>query len=217
MRSAWIVVAHSSIDLAEYPNAENAYKNVLALTPADDETRPAVIDGLAASIYKQGEEARILKQVVAAEAAHAVFDGLTVERFAFDVTEHAERPVAVVDSLSLNDFVGTSLRATLAPYAEQPIRVGGVAALAATSDLADLDGPAFGVAAYGRLGEHQRPQTVLTVQVGRLLELEQVGVLHGHHLRSRARDRRHHPPYLAHRPAHRAPARRGHALRRALR
>jgi TolA-binding protein len=61
LRSAWAVVAHSSIDLAEYPNAENAYKNVLALTPADDETRPAVIDGLAASIYKQGEQANLLE------------------------------------------------------------------------------------------------------------------------------------------------------------
>ena len=61
LRSAWAVIAHSSIDLAEYPKAENAYKNVLALTPADDESRPAVIDGLAASIYKQGEQANLLE------------------------------------------------------------------------------------------------------------------------------------------------------------
>ena len=61
LRSAWAVVAHSSIDLAEYANAENAYKNVLALTPAEDESRPAVIDGLAASIYKQGEQANLLE------------------------------------------------------------------------------------------------------------------------------------------------------------
>ena len=61
LRSAWAVIAHSSIDLAEYPNAENAYKNVLALTPADHESRPAVIDGLAASIYKQGEQANLLE------------------------------------------------------------------------------------------------------------------------------------------------------------
>jgi len=61
LRGAWAVIAHSSIDLAEYPDAENAYKNVLALTPADDESRPAVIDGLAASIYKQGEQANLLE------------------------------------------------------------------------------------------------------------------------------------------------------------
>lgn len=57
LRSAWAVIAHSSIDLAEYENAEHAYVNVLALTEDNDETKPAVIEGLAAAIYKQGETA----------------------------------------------------------------------------------------------------------------------------------------------------------------
>lgn len=61
VRSAWAVIAHSSIDLAEYPNSEQAYMNVLALTPSDDESRPAVVDGLAAAIYKQGEQANLLE------------------------------------------------------------------------------------------------------------------------------------------------------------
>lgn len=61
LRSAWAVVAHSSIDLAEYQNAEHAYMNLLALTPEEDEARPAVIDGLAAAIYKQGEQANLLE------------------------------------------------------------------------------------------------------------------------------------------------------------
>jgi len=60
-RSAWAVVAHSSIDLAEYPDAEHAYSKVLDLTPVDDESRPAAIDGLAAAIYKQGEQANLLE------------------------------------------------------------------------------------------------------------------------------------------------------------
>jgi len=60
-RSAWAVIAHSSIDLADYQNAERAYTNVLELTPADDESRPAVVDGLAAAIYKQGEQAGLLE------------------------------------------------------------------------------------------------------------------------------------------------------------
>lgn len=61
IRSAWAVTAHSSIDLAEYQDAEQAYTNVLALTPADDETRASVIEGLAAAIYKQGEQANLLE------------------------------------------------------------------------------------------------------------------------------------------------------------
>ena len=65
-RSAWAVVAHSSIDTAQYQNAEHAYANVLELTPEDDESRPAVIDGFAASIYKQAEQANLLKDYRAA-------------------------------------------------------------------------------------------------------------------------------------------------------
>ena len=65
-RSAWAVIAHSSIDIAEYPNAEVAYTNVLQLTDADDETRPAIVDGLAAAIYKQGEQANLLEDYRAA-------------------------------------------------------------------------------------------------------------------------------------------------------
>ena len=56
-RSAWLVVAHSSLELADYPNAEQAYGEVLALTPAEDESRAGLVENLAASIYKQGERA----------------------------------------------------------------------------------------------------------------------------------------------------------------
>ena len=61
LRSAWAVVAHSSIDLADYENAERAYVNVLSLTEDDDEKKPAVIEGLAAAIYKQGEQANAVE------------------------------------------------------------------------------------------------------------------------------------------------------------
>ena len=66
LRSAWAVIAHSSIDLAEYEQAEQAYVNVLGLMPEDDEARPAAIDGLAAAIYKQGEQANLLEDYRAA-------------------------------------------------------------------------------------------------------------------------------------------------------
>ncbi|MDH3373675.1 MAG: tetratricopeptide repeat protein [Gammaproteobacteria bacterium] len=69
LRSAWAVIAHSSIDVAEYQNAEHAYMNVLALTAADDESWPAVVDGLAAAIYKQGEQSNLLEDYRAA-ASH---------------------------------------------------------------------------------------------------------------------------------------------------
>ena len=56
-RSAWIVVAHGSFELAEYPPAEQAYTQVLAATPEGDKSRAGFVDNLAASIYKQGEAA----------------------------------------------------------------------------------------------------------------------------------------------------------------
>src|SRR5262249_52416869 len=56
-RSASIVVAHGSFELAEYPQAEHAYAQVLAVTPEGDESRAAFVHHRAASTYKQGEAA----------------------------------------------------------------------------------------------------------------------------------------------------------------
>lgn len=65
-RTAWLVVAHSSFDLAEFPEAEQAYTQVLEATSPSDEARPALVENLAASIYKQGEKANELADYRAA-------------------------------------------------------------------------------------------------------------------------------------------------------
>jgi cellulose synthase operon protein C len=65
-RSAWLVVAHGSFELADYPRAEHAYAAVLAATPAQDESRAALVDNLAASIYEQGERAKAAQDYRAA-------------------------------------------------------------------------------------------------------------------------------------------------------
>jgi tetratricopeptide (TPR) repeat protein len=65
-RSAWTVVAHSSFELAEFPQAEHAYAQVLTVTPVDDPGRAALSDNLAASIYKQGEAANAVQDYRAA-------------------------------------------------------------------------------------------------------------------------------------------------------
>jgi len=65
-RSAWIVVAHGSFELAEYPQAEHAYTQVLTVTPESDASHAKFVDNLAASIYKQGELARDAKDYRAA-------------------------------------------------------------------------------------------------------------------------------------------------------
>jgi outer membrane protein assembly factor BamD (BamD/ComL family) len=56
-RTAWLVIAHSSFELAEFPDAEVGYAHVLDATPGSDESRAGLVENLAASIYKQGEQA----------------------------------------------------------------------------------------------------------------------------------------------------------------
>ncbi len=62
-RSAWLVVAHSSFDITQYKDAEDAYLKVLELTSKKDKTYAELTENLAASIYKQGEQARLLEDM----------------------------------------------------------------------------------------------------------------------------------------------------------
>ncbi|MGD8644627.1 MAG: tetratricopeptide repeat protein, partial [Chromatiales bacterium] len=57
-RTAWTVVGHSDFDLANYAEAELAYREVLQRVPAGDEQRGDLVERMAASVYKQGESAR---------------------------------------------------------------------------------------------------------------------------------------------------------------
>jgi cellulose synthase operon protein C len=65
-RAAWLVTAHASFELSRYGEAEAAYLNVLGLLPAGDKTRDALVDNLAAAIYKQGEQANAAQDYRAA-------------------------------------------------------------------------------------------------------------------------------------------------------
>jgi outer membrane protein assembly factor BamD (BamD/ComL family) len=56
-RGAWTVVAHSRFETGELAEAELAYARVLELTDEEDESRPALVDNLAASIYEQAQRA----------------------------------------------------------------------------------------------------------------------------------------------------------------
>ncbi|NOR43797.1 MAG: tetratricopeptide repeat protein [Gammaproteobacteria bacterium] len=60
LRSAWMVVAHASFDLANYKDAEDAYSTTLSLTDKKDKSYASLTENLAASVYKQGEQARVL-------------------------------------------------------------------------------------------------------------------------------------------------------------
>jgi TolA-binding protein len=57
-RTNWTVVAHGEFDQKNYARAEEGYMQVLALTDVKAANRNALLERLAASVYKQGEAAK---------------------------------------------------------------------------------------------------------------------------------------------------------------
>ena len=95
LRSAWIVVGHSCYELKRYGEAEAAYVKVLALLPAGDKSRGGFIDNLAASIYKQGEEANAKKDYWAA-ADHFLRVGYMASTSKIRVNAEYDAAVALI-------------------------------------------------------------------------------------------------------------------------
>jgi len=56
-KTAYGVIAHSQYELANYAEAEAGYQNQLKYIPKDDKEYDVVLDRVAATAYKQGEEA----------------------------------------------------------------------------------------------------------------------------------------------------------------
>lgn len=81
-RTAWKIIARAEFEKGDYSRAEAGYKIALSLTEADDaETRKILNEGLAAAMYKQGEQLKASGKVreaiaqfsrVAADSAVAV-------------------------------------------------------------------------------------------------------------------------------------------------
>ncbi len=56
LKSSWLIIAHSQFDLEQYAEAEIGYLQLLSILPPNDKDRPAIVDRLAASVYKQAEQ-----------------------------------------------------------------------------------------------------------------------------------------------------------------
>lgn len=56
--SAWTIIGHTAFDHQTYNEAETAYQEVLKLMSRKDPQRSAIVENLASSIYKQGEQLR---------------------------------------------------------------------------------------------------------------------------------------------------------------
>jgi cellulose synthase operon protein C len=76
-RIAWTVIANSNFEQGNFDKAEAGYINAQALMPPTDPERPVIVERLAASIYKQGEQKN-----KAGDSAGAVEDFLRVSKVA---------------------------------------------------------------------------------------------------------------------------------------
>jgi tetratricopeptide (TPR) repeat protein len=55
-RTAWMIVAQAEFQNAQYARAESAYKIAMTMAKDDPKLRKTITDGLAASVYKRGEQ-----------------------------------------------------------------------------------------------------------------------------------------------------------------
>jgi cellulose synthase operon protein C len=76
-RIAWTVIGNSNFDQGVFDKAEVAYTHAQAVMPANDPERAVIVERLAASIYKQGEQ-----KSKAGDSAAAVDDFLRVAALA---------------------------------------------------------------------------------------------------------------------------------------
>jgi cellulose synthase operon protein C len=76
-RIAWTVIGNSNFDQGVFDKAEAAYTHAQALMPPNDAERGAIVERLAASIYKQGEQ-----KSKSGDSAAAVEDYLRVSALA---------------------------------------------------------------------------------------------------------------------------------------
>jgi tetratricopeptide (TPR) repeat protein len=76
-RIAWTVIANSNFDQGVFDKAETAYARAQALMPPNDPERGVIVERLAASIYKQGEQ-----KSKSGDSAAAVEDFLRVSALA---------------------------------------------------------------------------------------------------------------------------------------
>jgi TolA-binding protein len=128
-RTAWTVAAHTRFDAGAYERAEAAYRQALALTPQSAPTRNALNERLAASIYKQGEQARAAGQLQVA-AHHFLRVGQVVPTSSIRATAQYDAAAAFIAMKDWND-AGPVLEDFRARFPNHPLQADVPAKLAA--------------------------------------------------------------------------------------
>lgn len=103
-RTAWTVVAHTEFERGGFDRAEKAYQQALALLPDKDPARAPMTERLAASIYKQGEQARAVGDFRAA-VGHFMRVGQLAPSSPVRVTAEYD---AAASLIALKDWAGAA-------------------------------------------------------------------------------------------------------------
>jgi tetratricopeptide (TPR) repeat protein len=103
-RVAWTILAQTAFEQQRYADAEAGYREVLALTPANDKARGELGERLAAAVYKQAEQARADGKLADAVAAF--------ERAAAAAPDSSVSPAAQYDAaaarIAMKDWAGAA-------------------------------------------------------------------------------------------------------------
>jgi TolA-binding protein len=153
-RTAWTVLAHSEFDLMDFANAETAYVHLNTLIPTSDPEHAQIVERIASSIYKQGEQARAAGAYDVA-VAHFLRVGQAAPTSPIRATAEYDAAAALIQTDNwpeatkvLEDFRRNFPNHALTPDVNAKLAVGYVAvgssALAAREfeRIADADGAA---------------------------------------------------------------------------
>jgi len=190
-RLAWAVIGDAAFARGAFAQAEGAYRNDEALMAADDPQRPAIVERLAASIYRQAQQ-----QDAAGHRRAAVADFLRVSQLAptskiranadFDATallirgKHWRRAIAVLEDFrhnfpqsSLQEDVTRKLAVAYAK-ANQPAQAAaefaGIAASPSESTKVRREATLEAAELYGKAGNAAAQRSMLEAFVERYPE-----------------------------------------------
>ncbi|HEY0721952.1 MAG TPA: hypothetical protein VGE50_11950, partial [Gammaproteobacteria bacterium] len=120
MMTAWTVLGYSEFELGHYEEAEHAYREVLAMTDAKDRLRAQRIEWLAATIYKQAEQARDNGQPMAA-AKHFMRVGELVPDTKIRVTADYDAATSMLVAARWSEAIELLLKFRAA-YRDSPLQ-----------------------------------------------------------------------------------------------
>jgi len=103
-RTSWTVLGHIQFQQGAFDRSERSYREALALTPANTPGRAGLSDRLAASVYKQGEQARAAGEMRAA-ADHFLRVGSVAPNSPMRATAEFDAAAALI---GLKDWTGAA-------------------------------------------------------------------------------------------------------------